>query len=177
MLSVEFLQKGTVVDDAWAAAVMTADGVDSSVAASMGSSWGAAFGFMTLFCGFLVLAPSMSTSADGVIRRWVDVCWTASPQLRAMKTTAIRYVYFIVLAVYTVLGLIMLTREKPEALLLIATTIYNFALGISCLHTLAVNCFLLPKELQPGWFSKIALASAGIFFFTVACLATAAKFV
>ena len=28
---------------------------------------------MTLFCGFLVLAPSAATTADGVLRRWVDV--------------------------------------------------------------------------------------------------------
>ncbi|MEZ6047122.1 MAG: hypothetical protein R3C11_16385 [Planctomycetaceae bacterium] len=149
----------------------------STVSESWGSNWGAIFGFMTLFCGFLVLAPSMSTSADGVIRRWVDVFWTSDPRLQAMKTSAIRYVYFGVLSVYTLLGFIMLCLKQPEALLLIATTIYNFALGISCLHTLAVNCWLLPKELRPNWFSKLALGSAGVFFFTVACLATMAKFV
>ena len=29
-------------------------------------------------CGFLVLAPTMATAADGIVRRWVDVFWTAS---------------------------------------------------------------------------------------------------
>ncbi|QDU79448.1 hypothetical protein Pla110_11580 [Polystyrenella longa] len=177
MLSVEFLARGTIVEDKWAAAVMTADGVKSTAISSFGAEWGAFFGFMTLFCGFLVLAPSMSTSADGVIRRWVDVFWTASPRLQKMKTSAIRYVYFSVLTVYTVLGLIMLSLEQPESLLLIATTIYNFALGISCIHTLVVNCWLLPKELRPNWFSKLALGMTGLFFFTVACLSTLAKFV
>ncbi|MCA9040978.1 MAG: Nramp family divalent metal transporter [Planctomycetaceae bacterium] len=176
LLSVEFLDRGTVVDDQWAAAVLTADGVESTVGTSWGTQWGACFGFLTLFCGFLVLAPSMSTSADGVIRRWVDVFWTASPRLRQMNPRAIRYVYFVVLAVYTLMGLMMLCLEKPESLLLIATTIYNFALGISCIHTLVVNCWLLPKELQPNWFSKLALGSTGLFFFAVACLSTLAKF-
>src|SRR5262249_45161985 len=54
MLSVEFLKRGTVVPDEWSASVMTAD----SVARHVGGGLGSAFWFMTLFCGFLVLAPS-----------------------------------------------------------------------------------------------------------------------
>ena len=94
MLSVEFLDRGTRADQ-WTGAAMTAEGVYGRVAEPPsdlwfsgwlhGAGWGNAFWFMTLFCGFLVLAPSMASSADGLIRRWVDVVWTASPRLRRLR--------------------------------------------------------------------------------------------
>src|SRR4029077_3177593 len=82
MLSVEFLRRGTDPGNNWVAAGMTADAVRESVAATIGSQFGYPFWFMTLFCGFLVLAPTMASTIDGVIRRWVDVFWTAIPALR-----------------------------------------------------------------------------------------------
>ncbi len=172
MLSVEFLPRGTVVNDQWTAAGMTAGAVENAVGGTLGHlAW-----FMTLFCGFLVLAPSMATSADGVIRRWVDAFWTASPRLHKVDPKHIRYVYFAVLSVYAVFGLTMLSLGKPVALLLIATTIFNFALGFSCWHTLWLNHTLLPKEIRPGWFASSGLFLAGCFFWAVATVAALEKF-
>lgn len=172
MLSVEFLPRGTVVADKWVAASMTAGAVQERV----GGQIGAFFWFMTLFCGFLVLAPSMATSSDGVVRRWLDVLWTASGTLRRIHPKNIRYVYFGVLVIYGIFGMIMLSLEEPETLLVIATTIYNFALGFSCWHALVLNCILLPKELRPNWFVRVGLFLAGTFFWTIAVVATLHKF-
>lgn len=164
MLSVEFLKRGTVVQDKWVAASMTAGAVQERV----GTQWGAFFWFMTLFCGFLVLAPSMATSSDGVIRRWVDAFWTASATLRRVDPKNIRYVYFTVLVLYTLFGLVMLSQNEPETLLVVSTTIYNFALAFSCWHALCVNRILLPRELRPGWFPTVGLFLAGVFFWVIA---------
>ena len=196
MLSVEFLDRGVTVPDKWVAATMTADGVASSVAGievpdntsemsaeeqqaleakiddAKSNGMGKTFWFLTIFCGFLVLAPSMSTSADGIIRRWVDVFWTTSASLRTMKPEAIRMVYFGVLAVYATFGFIMLGFFKPDTLLKIATTIYNYALGISCLHTVYVNRSLLPVKLQPRRSVWMALVFFGIFFLFIAFVST-----
>ena len=172
MLSVEFLPRGTVVADKWVAASMTADAVSQNV----GGRLEPYFWFMTLFCGFLVLAPSMATSADGVVRRWVDVFWTASPQLRRLDPKNIRYVYFGVLSVYGVFGMTMLSLQPPETLLLVATTIFNFALGISTWHTLWLNLVLLPKQLRPNWFVRVSLFLTGLFFLAIATVSTLAKF-
>ncbi len=171
MLSVQYLPRGTEVSSQWVAAAMTAGAVQEHFQGRLG----AFFWFMTLFCGFLVLAPSMATSADGVIRRWVDAFWTSSETLRRFDPKTIRYVYFGVLAVYALFGMIMLSLEAPTRLLTIATTIFNFALGFSCWHTLAVNVILLPKPLRPNWFVRIALALAGAFFWTVATIAALQK--
>ena len=168
MLSIQFLRRGTeIVDDA-AVAGMTAQGVADAV----GPTFGPFCWYMTIFCGFLVLGPSAATTADGFLRRWVDVFWTASPRLRKLETHKIRYVYFTVLCCYACFGLVALSFERPGRLLLYATMIYNYALGFSCWHTLGVNLTMLPRELRPGWFVRIGMVLAGFFFFALAIFTT-----
>jgi hypothetical protein len=169
MLSVQFLRRGTEVSK-WYAAGMTADGVQNAVAEAWGSLAGSTMWYMTLLCGFLVLAPAMATSADGAIRRWVDVVWTSSRTLRTLDPKHIKTVYFGVLLAYMGLGLFLLSVSEPLALLTVATNIMNFALGFSCLHTLVINLTLLPKPLRPGWLACTGLAAAGVFFFTLATI-------
>jgi hypothetical protein len=166
MLSVQFLRRGTEVSD-WYAAGMTADGVKNAVAQAWGSTAGSTIWYMTLLCGFLVLAPAMASSADGVIRRWVDVVWTSSVTLREWDPKHIKKLYFGVLVGFMVIGLFLLSTGKPLGLLKIATNIMNFALGFSCFHTLVINLTLLPRELRPGWFARLGLAAAGVFFFSL----------
>src|SRR5262249_47375327 len=131
MLSVQFLRRGTEVSQ-WYAAGMTADGVSGAVTSAWGNGAGAIFWYMTLACGFLVLAPTMASSSDGLIRRWVDVVWTSSRRLRALDNRHIRTVYFTVLIGYMAIGLFLLSVGKPLLLLTIGTNIMNFALGFSC---------------------------------------------
>lgn len=184
MLSVEFLRRGTEADR-WTASALTADGVGdavrnpaSDVLATTtgltnlisGDAWADVFWGLTLFCGFLVLAPSMATSADGVIRRWVDVFWTSSSTMRAMEPHKIRVVYFRVLVGFGIFGLIMLWLARPDQLIKIATTIFNFALGFSCFHTIIVNTVLLPRELRPGWLIRCMMSFAGVYFTMLATM-------
>lgn len=168
MLSIQFLRRGTEVGEA-AVAAMTAEGV----ARAAGPALGPLFWHLTVFCGFLVLAPSAVSTADGVMRRWVDVLWTASPRLRRLDPHRIRHVYFATLCAYAAFGLLSLTLGRPDKLLLWATTIYNFALGFSCFHVLAVNRRLLPREIQPGAFVRAGQALAGLFFLALGTLVTA----
>ena len=173
MLSVQFLARGTTTDNKWEASVMTAGALRDAV----GEGLGEVFWFCTLLCGFLVLAPSMAVSADGIIRRWVDAFWTASAKLRTLDPKAIKQVYFGVVVVYVAFGLTMLSLGKPETLLLIATTIYNFALGLSCWHVLWVTIALLPAQLRPSWPVRIGMFSAGAFFLFIATVSTLQRFV
>jgi hypothetical protein len=169
MLSVQFLRRGTEVSQ-WYAAGMTADGVENAVGESWGTLAGSTAWYMTLLCGFLVLAPAMATSADGIVRRWVDVVWTSSRILRTFDPKHIKTLYFSVLVAYMMLGLFLLSTSTPLALLTIATNIMNFALGFSCFHTLVINLTLLPKPLRPGWLARIGLVLAGVFFLSLAAI-------
>lgn len=168
MLSVQFLPRGTDLKDKWLAAGMTADGVSDAVGPTLGPT----FWHLTLFCGFLVLATSMATTADGFLRRWVDVAWTASPRMHRWDTKDIGRFYFIVLCLYAALGLLFLTLIPGDGLLRWTTTFYNYALGFSCFHVLVINSTLLPRELRPGIFRRTGLVLAGLFFTAIAVLAT-----
>jgi len=129
--------------------------------------WGA-----TLFCGFLVMITSHTTTTDGFVRRWVDVTWTAVPALRKLETDKVRYVYFTVLCCYAVCGMTILwITEKPGLVFKLSTTGYNFAFAFSAWHTIFVNSILLPKELRPSWAQRIGLVLAGCFFSTLGVLA------
>jgi len=174
MLSIQFLRRGTEPGNPWEASVMTAGGLRDAVG---GGQMGTVFWFLTLFCGFLVLAPSMAVTVDGVIRRWVDGFWTASPWLRRLRPGAIRQVYFGVLLVYAVIGMSLLFFQQPTTLILISTSIYNFALGLSCWHVLWVNRTLLPRELKPGIFASMSMFVAGFFFLFVATVSALQQFV
>ncbi len=168
MLSIQFLKPADSGDN-WTMAVMTAEGVQQAVTQTSGAGLGDFCWFMTIFCGFLVLGPTMCTAADGVIRRWVDVFWTSSGRLRKMDPKAIKKVYFRVLVGFTLFGLVMLSLN-PGELIKYATMFFNIALGFSCWHTLVLNLTLLPKPLRPNWFVRIVLALAGAFFVTLGVL-------
>jgi hypothetical protein len=182
ILSVEFLPRGTNADR-WNLAALTAGGVQKHVAdppegvlahseplRSMisGPQWGRFFWGATLFCGFLVLITSQTTTMDGFCRRWVDVTWTAVPALRKLETDKVKYVYFTTLMILAALGLIIIwATEKPGFVFELATTGYNFALAFSAWHTIVVNSVLLPKELRPGWWPRIGLVLGGCFFISL----------
>ena len=173
MLSIHFLKRGTLLKDKWQAAGMTADGVRDAVTEATSPALGGAFWYMTLFCGLLILATSMVATADGVLRRWVDVFWTSSKRLQSWDTRHIGRLYFGVLCAYMVLGLFMLIFVPGDKLLVTATgMMYNYALGFSCLHTLVINCTLLPRELQPRLWQKTGLVFGAIFFLSIGALAT-----
>jgi hypothetical protein len=129
MLSVQFLPRGTQADR-WVAAGMTAGGLRDAV----GPQFGQLFWLMTLFCGFLVLAPSAASTFDGV-----DLCWTAVPFVRRWDPHKIRWLYFGAVCAYATFGLTSLTFWNPGQLLDWATNIYNAALSFSCFHVLAVS--------------------------------------
>jgi hypothetical protein len=168
MLSVQFLERGKETND-WKLAVMTADGVKQAI----GPDWGLFFWYGVMLCGFLVLSTTMASTADGILRRWVDVFWTGSPRLRKWDAKGIRKLYFFVLCGYAVFGVTSLSlMPEPGMLLKWATNIYNYALGFSCWHALYVNTSLLPKELRPGWFNRICLVLAGVYFSSLAFMST-----
>jgi hypothetical protein len=79
--------------------------------------------------------------------------------------------YFGALCGYAAFGLVSLTLWDQLKLLKVATTIYNAGLGFSCFHVLAVNLVLLPREIRPGWFMRIALALGGLFFTALSAIA------
>jgi hypothetical protein len=197
MLSVQFLPKDTILKDKYLAAAMTANGVAETVAGKVTTvqnetaeekdmlvgvkasqrPWpNYIVWFTTLFCGVLVLGTSMASTADGVLRRWIDVFWTGLPSLRKLETKHISKVYFAVLVVYAGVGLFMLLFVNQTELLMWSTIIYNYALGFSCVHVIFINSTLLPRELQPPRARLFVLGFGGVFFTFMGIISMLAEF-
>ena len=133
---------------------------------------GAIFWFLTLLCGFLIMAPTQVSQIDAVCRRWTDILWTGSRRLHRLDGHKVKYVYYTILTLYLIWGLIAL-RLTPNPLVIAITTgvMWNFALGFSSLHTLVVNLTLLPKPLRPGWLQCTGLLVCAAFFIGISAIA------
>ena len=63
-------------------------------------------------CGLLV-AGSIKMAGDILARRWTDIIWTSNPLARRMGGHQVKYVYYSILALYCVWGLVALWLFKP----------------------------------------------------------------
>ncbi|HEX7896651.1 MAG TPA: Nramp family divalent metal transporter [Planctomycetota bacterium] len=160
MLSVQFLPRGQAGND-WAMAALTAGGVREAV----GGALGTLYWYMLMLCSILIFVPNTVSDADGTVRRWVDLAWTAVPRLRSWDPRKVKYLYFWTLIAYVALGVsVLLFLPRPKGLTEIYGCIANFALGFSAFHVLCVNTRLLPPPLRPGLFTRTALFLSGAYF-------------
>ena len=79
MFSYEYLRGGVGNIDGNAVAAMTADAI--------AQRHGPVFWFLTLLCGFLIMAPTQVSQLDQIARRWTDVLWIASRRLHKVDVT------------------------------------------------------------------------------------------
>jgi hypothetical protein len=143
MMSLEFIRNASVAGDRVAA--MSAEGIASRYPSYAGLFW-----FLTLFCGFLVLAPGQVSVGDQIARRWTDMIWTASARVKTLNIK-VNHVYYTILVAYGICGLIILLTLKPVQTAKIATILSNVALGSVTLLSLYVTRTLMPRELRPHW--------------------------
>lgn len=155
MMSLEFIRNASVVGDRVSA--MSAEGI-----AARYPDYAALFWFLTLICGFLVLAPGQVSVGDQIARRWTDMLWNASARIRQLGE--VRYIYYGILAAYAVSGLIILILFPAVQIARISAVLQNIALGSVSLLSIYVNRTLLPKEVQPGWFHQLGVLLCGLFF-------------
>jgi hypothetical protein len=163
MMSYEFIRGATNVSD-HAAAAMTANAI--------AARHGQIFWYITLLCGFLIMMPTQVSQLDGIARRWTDVIWIGSKRLRHLDGNQAKFVYYGLLAIYGVWGLIALRVTPSPLVLAIATGVMvNFAFAFSALHTLWVTVTLLPEPLRPGWLLRIGLVCSAVFYSGISLIA------
>jgi hypothetical protein len=160
MISLEFIRNATVTGDRVAA--MTAEGIADRYPGS-----GSVFWILTLSCGFLVLAPGQVSVCDQIARRWTDMIWTASSRAQRLGGGEVRFVYYGILSVYALWGLVVLWFLPALQIAKIGAVIGNLALGFSSFQTLYVNRKLLPRELRPNAALQLGTACCGVFFLAI----------
>jgi hypothetical protein len=163
MVSYQFIRGVTNVDGN-AVAAMSAQGI--------AAQHGQVFWYLTLLCGFLILAPTQVSQLDALARRWTDVVWIGSKRLSHLKGNQVKYVYYLFLMLYGFWGLIAL-RLTPNPLVLAVASgvLVNFAFSFSALHTLYVVMRLMPAPLRPGWPIRIGLVAGSAFYLWISAVA------
>ncbi|MEX2287388.1 MAG: Nramp family divalent metal transporter, partial [Planctomycetaceae bacterium] len=160
MLSLEFIRNAPVSDNGVAA--LTAQGLSTRFP-DYAMFWWAT----TLFVGFIVLAPNVVFGGDLVARLWTDLIWIGSSKVKERPGRSVSLVYYTILAIYGVWGLMALKFFTPLQLAKVGPILGNVGLGFSAFHTLYVNRTLLPKPLRPNLFMQFGLAACGVFFLSI----------
>jgi hypothetical protein len=163
MVSYEFI-RGVGSVDGNSAAAMSAQ----AIAARHGDI----FWFLTLLCGFLILAPTQVSQLDAIARRWTDVLWIGARRLQHLEGNKVKHIYYSLLGVYAIFGLIALrVTPNPLVLAIASGVMLNFALAFSAVHSLYVNLTLLPRDLRPGWTMRIGLVACAVLYFCISAVA------
>ena len=166
VLSLEFL-RGAKVEGHGAAAM---------VAQGLAQRHGRFFWYSTLLCGFVILAPGVIQTIDGVCRRWTDVAWSASTRLRRRSPDQAYLVYYGIMGCYCVWGLLALgLTPNPLVLAILGSSLGNLGLAMSAVHVIVVNRTLLPERARAGRATTAALLLAAVFFAGISAIAFASQ--
>lgn len=172
MLTLEYVPLGQKMDQ-WAAAAFQADGLREKsgfiIESALGNPGIAAFGgklmwYLTLLCGFWVLFSTQLGSVDGVPRRFTDIIWTGFRSARKMDDHNAKWIYYPIVLVYVLWGVIAMYLAKPLLMIIVSATIGGYQLVMCSIHTLYVNRKFLPKEIQPPIYKQIGLILCALFY-------------
>jgi uncharacterized protein YhhL (DUF1145 family) len=83
-------------------------------------------------------------------------------------------VYYTIMAVLTVWGVIALQLAQPIVLLKISANVAGVIFIIASLHLLYVNTRLLPPHVRPPTWRRVALVAMALFYGFFVCLSLAA---
>ncbi len=155
MLYVTFVPSGTEIRGL---------GIAAALAQAVGTQKGAVFGFTIAFLGVWLLFKTQLDILDAMSRAITDILWTGSTRIRAWRGGDVRVVYYVTLGVISLWGIIAMRLTQPIILLALGANMAGIVFIISSLHLLYVNTRLLPVELRPPMWRRIALVALALFY-------------
>ena len=145
-------------------------GIAAELANAVASQKGAIFGGVIAILGVWILFKTQLDILEGMTRAVTDILWTGSSRIRAWRGGDVRIIYYVVLVVVTLWGIIALRLTQPIILLALSANMAGLVMVFSSLHLIYVNSRLLPVELRPPLWRKLALVALSLFYgFFVTC--------
>ncbi|HEY2963663.1 MAG TPA: Nramp family divalent metal transporter [Pyrinomonadaceae bacterium] len=139
-------------------------GIAAALAQAVVTQKGAIFGGVIAILGVWILFKAQLDILEGMTRAVTDILWTGSSRIRSWRGGDVRVVYYTVLAVITVWGILALRLTQPIILLALSANMAGIVFIISSLHLLYVNTRLLPVELRPPLWRRVALVALALFY-------------
>jgi hypothetical protein len=155
MIYVTFLPRGTNIQGL---------GISAALAQAIAGSAGAMLGGVIAFLGAWVLFKTQLDQVEGMVRAITDILWTGSGRVRAWRGGDVRLVYYGVLTVIVLWGIVALRLAQPFLLLQISANMAGVVFVIASLHLLYLNTRLLPEHVRPPLWRRAALVAMALFY-------------
>ena len=139
-------------------------GIAAQLAAGVGAVAGPLLAGAIAFLGAWMLLKTQLDALEAFTRAITDILWTGSARVRAWRGGDVRAVYYTMLVVISVWGMIALRLAPPTELLQISATMAAFILAVVPLHLLYVNTRFLPPEIRPSWWRRAMLVVMSLFY-------------
>src|SRR6185436_6620546 len=139
-------------------------GIAAALAQAVVTQKGAIFGGIIAILGVWILFKAQLDILEGMTRAITDILWTGSSRIRAWRGGDVRVVYYSVLAMISVWGIIALGLTQPIILLSVSANMAGIVFIISSIHLLYVNTRLLPVALRPPLWRRLALVALALFY-------------
>jgi hypothetical protein len=128
-----------------------------------GSTW---LGGLVALIGAWILFKTQLDILEGISRSITDIVWTGSARIRAWRGGDVRVVYYTVLAVMVVWGVVALKLAQPVFLLQLGANIAGVVFVIASLHLLYLNTRVLPPHCRPPLWRRAMLVVFAAFYGT-----------
>ena len=155
MLYVTFLPPGTDIQGL---------GISAALASSVGAQAGPILGSAIAFLGAWILFKTQLDNLEGMVRAITDILWTGSPRVRTWRGGDVRAVYYTVMAILVVWGILALRLAQPIVLLKLGANVAGIVFIIASIHLLYVNTCLLPEHVRPSLWRRASLIAMALFY-------------
>jgi hypothetical protein len=139
-------------------------GIAAALASNMGAQIGPLMAGYIAFLGAWMLFKTQLDQMEGMVRALTDMLWTGSTRIRNWRGGDVRAVYYSVLGVVVLWGMIALRLAQPWVLLQIGANVAGVVFVITSIHLLYVNTTLLPAELRPPMWRRALLVFMCLFY-------------
>jgi len=120
------------------------------------------FWFLTLFNGFWILFKTQLGNTDVLVRTTADAVWMSHP--RVHSGFGIRAVYYGILALFSVWGVIAIRSASPFQLFKVLANVAGLVLVIAGIQIFRVNRRFLPEAVRPPLWREAGLLLCVAFY-------------
>lgn len=135
----------------------------------------AGFWYLALLNGFWILFSTHLGNTDVMVRTVTDALWVSSDQVRARSKGQISRLYYFLLGVSTIWGCLSVMWGSAMELFKFLGFMANIVLGLAAIQVLIVNTTLLPKEIRPPMWRRVALVICAVYYLTFFFLMTGSE--
>jgi hypothetical protein len=138
-------------------------GIAAALASAMAERLPLAGGVVA-FLGAWILFKTQLDVLEGMVRGVTDILWTGSKRIRSWRGGDVRAIYYTLLGVLVIWGMIALKLVQPIMLIQISANVAGLTFVIAGLQLFYVNTRMLPEHVRPGIWPRVGLVALVVFY-------------